>query len=248
MTEIVTGEGWEMRLGKWQDSPPEIVDHVICDPPYDDATHSGGRRAVTGRTTNTGIVACLEIPFDPLTVEDIAEVASLTAIAERWILAFCSAEQLGTYRELADDEWIRAGAFVKTNPTPQFSGDRPATWGDGIAIMHRAGRKRWNGGGDPAVWFAARGYQKRADKHHPTEKPLALMAQLVRDFTDPGDLIWDPYAGSATTGVAALRLGRRFLGHEVEPEYFETACERLREAESADALLDRMTGKQSNLF
>ena len=44
-------------------------------------------------------------------------------------------------------------------------------------------------------------------------KPLALMRQLIEDFTDPGELVWDPYGGSMTTGVACLQLGRRFLGH-----------------------------------
>ena len=47
---------------------------------------------------------------------------------------------------------------------------------------------------------------------HQTQKPLALMELLVRLFSDPGELILNPFAGSGTTGVAAIRLGRRFLG------------------------------------
>lgn len=53
------------------------------------------------------------------------------------------------------------------------------------------------------------------------------MERLVRDFSDRGELILDPFAGSGTTGVAALRLGRRFLGWERNPKYHGTADRRL---------------------
>ncbi len=56
------------------------------------------------------------------------------------------------------------------------------------------------------------------------------MELLVRLFSNPGDLILDPFAGSGTTGVAALRLGRRFLGWEMNPEYVEVARKRLANA------------------
>ncbi|MEM9487889.1 MAG: site-specific DNA-methyltransferase [Myxococcota bacterium] len=65
-----------------------------------------------------------------------------------------------------------------------------------------------------------------ADKQHVTGKPTALMLDLVR-ICEPGGVILDPFAGSATTGVAALRLGYRFLGCEIMPEYAQIARRRL---------------------
>lgn len=62
---------------------------------------------------------------------------------------------------------------------------------------------------------------------HPTQKPISLMQALVRDFTDPDDLILDPFAGSGTTGVACRRLGRRFIGWERDPKYAEIARSRI---------------------
>jgi len=53
------------------------------------------------------------------------------------------------------------------------------------------------------------------------------MEALVRDFTDPGDLVLDPFAGSGTTGVACKRLGRRFLGWEKDPKYHAIAVKRI---------------------
>ena len=62
---------------------------------------------------------------------------------------------------------------------------------------------------------------------HPTQKPEWLIESLVRDFTDPGELVCDPFAGSGTTGVACKRLGRRFLGWEKDPDFHAIAEKRL---------------------
>lgn len=63
---------------------------------------------------------------------------------------------------------------------------------------------------------------------HPTEKPAGLVRALVRAIA--GDLVFDPFMGSGSTGVAALTSGRRFIGCEINPHHFETACKRLSEA------------------
>ena len=87
----------------------------------------------------------------------------------------------------------------------------------------------WNGGGKHGVYIVPVS-QARDDRSHPTEKPIELMEKLIRDFTDPGDLILDPFAGSGTTGVATIRLGRRFIGWERDPKYHAIAVKRLTAA------------------
>ena len=62
---------------------------------------------------------------------------------------------------------------------------------------------------------------------HPYEKPLALIERLVRIYSNPGDVILDPYMGSGTTGLACSNLGRRFIGVEKEQEYFDIAKSKL---------------------
>ena len=62
---------------------------------------------------------------------------------------------------------------------------------------------------------------------HPTQKPLNLMGYLVMTYTNPGDLILEPFAGSGTTLDAAMKLNRRFIGIEKERSYFDIACKRL---------------------
>lgn len=80
---------------------------------------------------------------------------------------------------------------------------------------------------------------------HPTQKPVALVARCLRASTSRGDLVFDPFAGSATTGVAALGLGRRFIGAEMNPEFVRLAAKRLDAA--ADGFISTHLTQQSSL-
>lgn len=65
---------------------------------------------------------------------------------------------------------------------------------------------------------------------HPTEKPVALMQWCIQQIPDDAALILDPFMGTGTTGVAAVKLGRKFIGIEIEPKYFDIACRRIQAA------------------
>lgn len=70
---------------------------------------------------------------------------------------------------------------------------------------------------------------------HPTQKPLAVM-QFTLEYAGMPDLVLDPYMGSGTTGVAAIRAGKRFIGIEVNADYFKIACERIENAQRQERL------------
>lgn len=70
----------------------------------------------------------------------------------------------------------------------------------------------------------------RGETEHPTEKPVSLMTEYVRNSSDHDTLIADPFMGSGTTGVACAHLRRRFIGIELEPIHFDMACERITRA------------------
>jgi len=70
---------------------------------------------------------------------------------------------------------------------------------------------------------------KGMDKAHPCEKPIELMRWCLSFFPDAHTIL-DPFMGSGTTGVACVKLGRRFIGIELDPDYFDIACERIRKA------------------
>lgn len=69
------------------------------------------------------------------------------------------------------------------------------------------------------------------DTGHPAPMPYGMAEGHVTSWTNPGDIVLDPFLGSGTTGVAAVQMGRDFIGIEREPKYFDIACERIRKAQ-----------------
>lgn len=209
------------------------ADHVITDPPYDERTHNGARTAARDGTRLNGrrtieAVNPIPIDFDPLDVASF--LPAMLSVTSRWLIAFCALEMLGHYKAIGGDAYVRGGFWRRSDGAPQFSGDRPGQPGDGIAILHRplsagrVGRTRWNGGGKHAY------YEYNVVKHdrlHPTQKPDPLMCALVADFTDEGETILDPFAGSGTTLIAAKLWGRKAIGIEINERFCETAAKRL---------------------
>jgi site-specific DNA-methyltransferase (adenine-specific) len=105
--------------------------------------------------------------------------------------------------------------------TPDHHGDAELAWTN-IDSVIRVHRQVWRG-------IVREGEENVAnsDKHHPTQKPLALMRWCVRMTTGT---VFDPFMGSGTTGVACVKLGRKFIGIEIEPKYFDIACRRIEQA------------------
>jgi len=66
---------------------------------------------------------------------------------------------------------------------------------------------------------------------HPTQKPVEVMKWCIGHLPEPNNIILDPFMGSGTTGVAAVQMGRRFIGIEREERYFEIACKRIEDAQ-----------------
>ena len=72
-------------------------------------------------------------------------------------------------------------------------------------------------------------FRKDTDTWHPTQKPLALIAHLIRQYSNPGDTVLDTCMGSATTAVAAIRTGRNWIGYEKNTEFYNRALKRIDE-------------------
>ncbi len=83
----------------------------------------------------------------------------------------------------------------------------------------------------------SRGEAVRDGKVHPTQKPVAIMKWSI-GFVESREVVLDPFLGSGTTGVAAVRLGRRFIGVEIDPEYFEIAKRRIQDELDKVAFLE----------
>lgn len=197
---------------------PFECDHVITDPPYSARTHKGARGGA-------GAEVLLAGEFADINGEAIRAILIRSGV-RRWVVSFMD------WRHTAELEkkppvglrFVRAGVWVKPNGAPQFTGDRPGMGWESIAILHHGGggKMRWNGGGSRGVWT-----ENKINGEHPTQKPLALLNRLIQQFTDPGELILDPFAGSGTTLVSAKLLGRCAVGIEMEERWCEVAAKRL---------------------
>lgn len=209
----------------------DAVDHVITDPPYAPETHEGAR----GGAGNEQLVT-----FEPVDAEELRALYGAIS-ARRWLIATMDWRHIHALEKCPPVGWafVRFGIWVKPNGAPQFTGDRPATGWEGVAILHkerRAGeRMRWNNGGHHAVWTIP-----KVNGAHPTTKPDDLISMFVTQFTDMGEAILDPFAGSGTTGVVAKRHGRRCILIERDEKYCEIAAGRLsmRWLERAGGLFD----------
>jgi site-specific DNA-methyltransferase (adenine-specific) len=208
--------------------PP--VDAVVTDPPYGDAaTHSSHLSKIK---LKNGEPAGQALGFEGISKEQAVELAQLwTLIAKRWVVFTCEWK----YAHALDEAGllVRLGIWRKPDGAPQFTGDRPGTGWEAVAICHRAGKKRWNGGGKHAFWHWPKGQN---DSGHPTGKPIGLFSDFVADFTEPGETVLDPFMGSGTTGVACINLGRKFIGIERDPRYFAIAVDRIRAAQAQQRL------------
>lgn len=74
------------------------------------------------------------------------------------------------------------------------------------------------------------------DREHPTQKPVSLMKWVIEQRTAVDDIIFDPFMGSGTTGVACMQLGRKFIGCELDPDYFAIAEKRIKAAASQEIM------------
>ncbi|MCA1831193.1 MAG: site-specific DNA-methyltransferase [Actinobacteria bacterium] len=115
--------------------------------------------------------------------------------------------------------WDKMGGNAKYHGTKSFA-DCEMAWcsDDKPARIHQ---QIWSG-------LVRQGSEASIPRRHPNEKPIELMLACVKRTTHP--VVLDPFMGSGTTGVAAVKLGRKFIGIEIEPKYFDIACSRIEHA------------------
>lgn len=228
-----------LYLGDCLDIIPTLgkVDDVFSDPPYEAHMHAAKRGVkVYGSDRRIRIDGHANPPpVDFASIDGVREPAAhlMVKACSGWLLIFCTPEGITPWRDAIEAEgarYKRACFWYKPDSAPQFNGQGPAfaveafvtAWcGDGLS--------KWNGGGRRNLFEHP---TNARDRHgvHPTEKPVGLMCELVDLFTQRDALILDPFMGSGTTGVAAVKRGRRFIGIENNPAYFEIACQRIADA------------------
>lgn len=208
------------------------VDHVFSDPPYEASLHDS-KNKLRGRVRADKGPDLKGLNFSAIDAirANVVEVAF--PLCNGWFVAFCTVEGTAKWADVINVspmKYKRACIWVKPDSTPQLNGQCPAQGAECfVTAWCGTGHSKWNGGGKRGVYTHN---VNAPDRHggHPTEKPWRLFSDLLRDFTSADDHILDPFMGSGTTGVACVKLGRKFTGIELDPDYFEIACERIRKA------------------
>jgi site-specific DNA-methyltransferase (adenine-specific)/modification methylase len=199
-----------LYLGDCRDILPTLgrVDAVVTDPPY-------GIGEAAGKAKTRGKLAtAIDYGNDDWDNEPIPpEVISMVRAAGNWQIIFG-----GNYYDCpATSCWL---VWDKENGANDFA-DCELAWTNLPKAVRRI-RYMWNG------MLRANGEQ-RGD--HPTQKPVGVMKWAIGHLPEPSSTIIDPFMGSGTTGVAAVQMGRKFIGIEREQKYFDIACKRIEDAQ-----------------
>jgi modification methylase len=233
--------------------PPESVDLIFADPPYNLQLHQELWRP------NQTLVDAVDEDWDQFDTFEAYDhfTRDWLSACQRVLKRQGTLWVIGTYHNifrvgaiLQDlDYWIlNTVTWIKHNPMPNFRGVRftnaheTLIWaqkqrGAPYTFNHRAMK---SSNGDLQMrsdWYlpicsGRERLRKNGEKAHPTQKPEALLYRVLQASSNPGDVVLDPFFGTGTTGVVAKRLHRHWIGIEREQRYVEIASQRI-EAEEA---------------
>ena len=189
------------------------IELCLTDIPYGEVNQkSGGLRKLDRKEAN-------EVNFD---VEKLCREA--VRICTGSIYMFCGIGQIssidGAFRSLGLT--TRLCQWEKTNPSP-MNGTRLWLSGSEFCVFARKPKATFHRHCEKPIWRFPSG----KSKSHPTEKPVALMEYIIQSSSNLGDTVVDFTMGSGATGVAALNLGRKFIGVELDECHFRLAESRI---------------------
>jgi site-specific DNA-methyltransferase (adenine-specific) len=214
----------------------EPVNAVISDPPYG-IPHKFGTAVGDDGGKRTLQFEWDGVETTPIVLE-AAKAAAALADAQFW---FCGLHQASGIADALLEAGMtpKPAAWVKTCPAPPGKGN---WWPSGYEIAVYAYRSgAWFGDTDPKrsnVFYSdSYRYGQPGKEDHPTQKPLGLMKRLVAALCEPDGVVLDCFMGSGSTGVACMETGRRFVGIELQPKYFDLSCERIENAQRQSRLI-----------
>ena len=216
--KLIHGDCLEILRGL----PDASVDAVVTDPPYNAISReTGGLRVIDKGVADTA----------PVDVDALA--AEFVRLARGSIYVWCSDEQYTAWCLAFKTRGLttRKCAWCKSNPSP-MNGQRLWLSALELCVFARKPAATFYEFCKAPLW---RGPSERV-AGHPTPKPIWLMREQIRASVPPGGLVLDPFAGSGTTGLAAILESRRAILIEREAEYVEIARRRIEAARAQLAL------------
>jgi site-specific DNA-methyltransferase (adenine-specific)/modification methylase len=214
--------------------PSASVDLILTDPPYNLSQYSTGNIEISWRKDfNNDVAEWDKVEFNP---SDWLEEFKRILKPEGNIFAFCSYNILGKWHETFDPEYDTFQYIVwhKTNPPPKFYKAGFLNSCELIVCMWNKGHT-WNFSKQKEMHNfietpICMGSERLKNPKHPTQKPVRVLEHIIKIASNPNDVVFDPFCGVGSTGVAALNLNRQFIGIEIDEKYYKAAEKRLKEA------------------
>ena len=211
--------------------PDNYVDFILTDPPYNIGKHSTGNIPLLGRTPmNNDLADWDHVDFNPEEwVEEFIRVLKPTGN----LFIFTSYNQLGRWYSSLDHRFDTSQFMVwhKTNPAPKIF---KAGFLNSCEMVFCCWNKKhtWNFISQAEMHnfiecpICVRP-ERLSDPKHPAQKPTAILKKMITIASNEGDIVFDPFMGVGSTGVAALSLNRKFIGFEIDKTYFDAAKNRI---------------------
>ena len=211
--------------------PDNSIDFIFTDPPYNLGQHSTGNIPLPGRSAMNNDVAEWDmIDFNPEEwVDEFVRILKPTGN----LFIFTSYNQLGRWYNCLDHRFDTSNFMIwhKTNPAPKIF---KAGFLNSCEMIFTCWNKKhtWNFISQSEMHnFIESPICMRPERlsspKHPAQKPVSILRKIIEIASNEGDIIFDPFMGVGSTGVAALSLDRRFIGVEIDETYFNAARERI---------------------
>ena len=212
----------------------ETVDLVLTDPPYIISKPSGFKSVVNGEKRFA--VSTEHGEWDKpenFSLEDLGEsINEYYRVLKKHgtAIVFCDLWKISKVKRLMEKagfKQIRMIEWIKTNPVPLNSKRNYLSNAREIALLGvKVSKPTFNSSYDNGIYQFPICHEK--GRFHPTQKPYPLMWALIEKHSNAGDVVLDTFAGAATTLIAAKNLQRKYIGCELDKEYYDKAEERLK--------------------
>lgn len=225
--------------------PDNSIDFILTDPPYNLGQHSTGNIPLPGRSAMNNDVAEWDmIDFNP---EEWADEFIRILKPTGNLFIFTSYNQLGRWYNCLDHKFDTSNFMIwhKTNPAPKIF---KAGFLNSCEMIFTCWNKKhtWN--------FISQAEmhnfietpicmrpERLSDPKHPAQKPVSILKKMIEIASNEDDIIFDPFMGVGSTGVAALNLNRRFIGVEINETYYNAAKKRIDVALQTNNLFHQMS-------
>lgn len=211
--------------------PDNSIDLILTDPPYNISQYSTGNIVLPGREAlNNDIAKWDEVDLNPLDfLFDFKRIIKPNGN----IFIFTSYNLIGKWHEVFDKEFDTFQYFIwhKTNPAPKIYKNGFLNSCEMIICLWNKGHK-WNFTKQNEMhnFFESpicMRPERLSEPKHPAQKPVKLLKHIINIASNPNDIVFDPFMGVGSTGIAALQLGRLFVGCEIDKIYFKAAKNRI---------------------